>query len=102
MRWWARQYVYEIDYPEAQMMRQWAVAVLGLARRHKMLTAALLLLLAVQVAIRLPPEYSGWFIIPVAFLYPLGIWYLFFSGVRALARRRQPEGATRDAQERQR
>lgn len=56
------------------------------AREHKLLTLAILLLAAIQVAIRLPPEYTWPFFVVVAVIYPIGIWYLIGRGTVGAAK----------------
>jgi len=57
-----------------------------LAREHKLLTVAILLLAAMQFAIRLPPEYTWPFFVAVAVIYPVGIWYLIGRGAVGAAK----------------
>lgn len=71
------------------------------AREHKLLTLAILLLAALQVAIRLPPDYTWPFFVAVAVIYPVGIWFLIGRGAVGVAKRIKRESARESAEERE-
>jgi hypothetical protein len=87
-----------VSRPETGSVLQ---SAMHFAREHRLLTVAILLLAAVQVAIRLPPEYTWPFFAAVAVVYPIGIWFLIGRGAIGVAKRIGRESARENAEERE-